>query len=100
MKASDRFMPKCADLRRSSCDLSSKCMHAKEGTIQRRPRLFARIIVVRADLFNHDLTLNAHVLWVQEWCKRHRADQPCRFHRNGLRNMDPVDRALSISPRI
>jgi hypothetical protein len=75
-------------------------MFTKEGAIQRRPRLFARIIVVRANLFNHDLTLNSHVLWVQKWRKRHRADQPCRLHRNGLRNMDPVDRALSISTRI
>jgi hypothetical protein len=63
VKASDRFVPKCTDFRRSPCDLAPKGMHSKESPIQRGPCLFARIIVVRTDLFDHDLALDAHVFW-------------------------------------
>jgi hypothetical protein len=75
-------------------------MHAIERPVECRPRLLARIIVVRADLFNDDLALNAHVLCLQERCKRNGANQPRRVNRGCSWRMDPIDRALSIGPRI
>jgi len=100
MEARHRLVAKRTNLSGSPGNLSSKRMTAEERAIECRPRLLARVIVVRADLFDDNPPLDAHVRCLQEGCEHHRADQPRRVDCGCARRMDPIDRALSVGARI